>query len=130
MIKTMDISGFGGDYEACCQQMLTAGLKFLSDRGGFDWSGYKQFTNVTGICIAENTDAKALDDAILAAPMVKEFGATGAMHQAVVGHLHFIATHSYSAWLEELLKHRNETAFDLDDPEREKLVLAVEGKLP
>jgi len=30
-MKTVDISGFGGSYEAGCQKMLLNGLKFLND---------------------------------------------------------------------------------------------------
>ena len=129
MIKTVDISGMGDSYESTIQKMLTAGLKFLSDKPSFDWAGYKQYQNITGICTAENADAKALDKALLAA---SGGDCTGAMHQYTVNHLHYIATHSYSMWLEEISKHRNDPGdiYELDDPEREILVLSVEGKCP
>ena len=46
-IKTLDISGIGGGYEATCQKMLTAGLKFLAENIGFNWAqSYKQFENI------------------------------------------------------------------------------------
>src|SRR5215207_467676 len=108
MIKTIDISGFSGVYEDTCQAMLTAGLKFLSDHPGFDWAGYSFIKNVVGLMLSDNADAKALDAAMLASPTVKEFGATGAMRQAVVQHLHYISHHSYSEWLVELTKQRKE----------------------
>ena len=129
MIKTTDISGMGGDYEATVQKMLTAGLKYLSDHSSFDWKGYKQFSDITGICLSENEDAKALDKVLLEAA---NGDCTGAMHQATVNHLAYIAAHSYSAWVAHIRKHRNKPGdiYDLDDTEREALVLSVEGKLP
>ncbi len=45
-METIDISGFGGSYEAGCQKMLLNGLKFLKDKPNFDWSGYQSYNNV------------------------------------------------------------------------------------
>ena len=100
-MKTVDISGFGGGYEQTCQKMLRNGIEFLKGKPDFDWSGYIQYKNVYGICTAVNEDAKALDDAI------KEGtdGTTGAMHQAVIGHLAYVHKNGYEAWLKEAQKH-------------------------
>ena len=95
-MSTRDISGFGGGYEEGCQKMLKNGLRFLKDRKIFDWSGYRQLKNVTGICIAENKDAEALDKAIMEG--IED--ASGAMHQAVVNHLAYIWNHGLKKWLE------------------------------
>lgn len=101
-MKTVNISGFGGGYEAACQKMLSNGLKFLEDKPDFDWSGYRQYANIFGICSAENKDAKALDNAILDGVE----GASGAMHQAVVNHLHCIHKQGRDKWVELAGKDR------------------------
>jgi hypothetical protein len=126
-MKTFDISGFGGEYELCCQRMLTAGLKFLSDKASFDWKGYIQFQNIIGLTIAKNDDCKALDKAIIAA--AGEQGATGTMHQAVVNHLHYISRHSYYGWIDEATKNRPESIYEIDDSERESLVRSVDDEI-
>lgn len=64
-MKTRDISGFGGGYEALCQKMLKNGLRFLKQRESFNWQGYGEIRNVFGICTAEGEDAKELDKAIM-----------------------------------------------------------------
>jgi len=94
-MPTRDISGFGGSYEEGCQKMLKNGLRFLNGRKIFDWSGYKQLKNVTGLCIAENKDAEALDKAIMEG--IED--ASGAMHHAVVNHLAYIWKHGLKKWL-------------------------------
>lgn len=94
-MKTRDISGFGGGYEALCQKMLKNGLKFLKQKESFDWQGYGQTKNVFGICIAETKDAKMLDKAIMKG--IED--ATGAMHHAVVNNLHYIWRFGLKKWL-------------------------------
>ena len=101
-MKTIDISGFGGSYEEMCQRMLRRGVKFLEDNPDFDFSGYKQYKDIYGICIAESEDAKALDDAIMGGD---DSPPTGAMHQAVVNHLAYIHKYGYDAWIEAAQKH-------------------------
>lgn len=106
-MQTVSISGFGGSYEWGCQRMLQLGIEFLKTRPDFDFkNAYKQFQNVTGIAISETSDAEALDAAIMDDPVIKENGATGAMHQAVVNHLRFIHENGHDKWLEELRPHR------------------------
>lgn len=63
-MKTIDISGFGGGYEAGCQKMLLNGLKFLKEHPNFDFKVYKQSPRVFGICIGEGETAKELDKAV------------------------------------------------------------------
>lgn len=98
-----EISGFGGGYEACCRAMVKAGVEFWEaqnaaaardERDPFnpEFTGFK---NVYGLIISDNADAKALDAAIMAAPVtidgkvgsISDYGATGAMHQAAIGHI-------------------------------------------
>jgi len=100
-----EISGFGGSYEEGCRAMVRAGVEFWeamdetnSALGGavdkFD-PHYRGYEGVYGILSDDNDDAKALDAAIMAAPLtvdgrettVGEYGATGAMHQAAVSHV-------------------------------------------
>lgn len=95
-MKTIDISGLGGSYEATCQKMMLNGLKFLKDKPNFDWSGYQTYKNVYGVCEAKNEDAEALYEAI-----VEGVDPTGAMHQAVISHLAYICKHGHDAWIDE-----------------------------
>jgi hypothetical protein len=99
-----EISGFGGSYEAACRAMVKAGVEYWDaqdaafERGERDTKfdpHYKGFKNVMGLCIDDNPDAKALDEAIMNAtiPAANGWservgdGATGAMHQAAVNHI-------------------------------------------
>jgi len=100
-----EISGFGGSYEAGCRAMLDAGIAFAAEqdaahargeRSAFDpeFSGLR---GVYGLIYDDNEDAKALTRALMSAAFtdpatgsvttVREYGATGAMHQAVVSHV-------------------------------------------
>ena len=112
MIKTMNISGMGGGYEAECQKMLTAGMVFIKEKGGdpnFD-------TNpaIFGVAIPTNKSAKALEKALLAASP----DCTGAMFQAVVSHLSYIIKHGYARWISEAKS--NDRVLNINDPLREK----------
>lgn len=104
-MKTIDISGMGGGYEHVCQRMLANGRKYLAEHPDFSKElGYRQYEGVTGICLATTIGAKNFNQIIM-------FGiedATGAMHQAVVGHLLYIAKNGEEKWL-EIFK---------DDPDR------------
>lgn len=103
-MKTIDISGFGGSYEAACQKMLFNGLKFLKDKPNFDWEGYKTYRGVYGLCTAETAEAKELDDALLEGLS----DATRAMHQAVIGHLACIHKHGHDALIVEAQRQGRE----------------------
>lgn len=96
LMKTIDISGFGGSYEAGCQLMLLRGLKYLKEHPDFDFSVYKSFRNVYGICEGEGDKAKELDEVIC-----KGVEPSGAMHQAVISHLAYIHKHGHDAWIVE-----------------------------
>ena len=100
-MKTIDISGFGGSYEAGCQKMLLNGLKFLNEHPNFDWSAYKEYRGVFGLTIAESCEAKDLDDAIS-----QDVEPSGAMHSAVISHLAYINKHGYDGWLAEAEKQK------------------------
>jgi len=98
-MKTIDISGFGGSYEAACQKMLLQGLKFLNEHPNFDFRVYKSSPQVFGLCIGEGETAEALDKAVY-----EGVEPSGAMHHAVISHLAYIHKHGYEGWLSEAEK--------------------------
>jgi hypothetical protein len=91
-----EISGFGGGYEVCCQDMLEAGVRHIVSHqlagGDVQISGYH---NVYGLCFAENAPTKAMERAVLDAAKGE---ATGAQHQAVMTRLAFIARHGWDSY--------------------------------
>ena len=117
-MKTIDISGFSGAYEAACQKMLLQGLKFLKDHPNFDWSAYREYKGVLGVCIATTDEAEELDKAVCEG--VKP---SGAMCHAVISHLAYIHKHGYDAWLAEA-KKKDMTIYDRpSEEELDKIIL-------
>lgn len=111
-MKTVSISGFGGTYEWGCQRMLQLGLAWLKEHPQFDFAGaYVTFKNVYGVASPQNGSAEELDKAMMDDPMLKEYGVTGAMHQATLGHLGYIHHHGHEKWLEELKAAREPAEF-------------------
>lgn len=98
-----EISGFGGSYEECCQDMLEAGVKWLNDRAGVDLA-MSASPQIFGLLSADSDDAKALEGVILDAAKGE---ATGAMHHAVMARLGFIAKNGWPAYCAELRKRDN-----------------------
>jgi len=98
-VKVVSISGFGGGYEATCQKMVRNGLKHVADNPKIN-PKYHGYTNVYGLCIGDNDDAKALSDAVCGGFSERE-GPTGAMHQASITHLFYIMKHGYEGWLKK-----------------------------
>lgn len=96
-----EISGFGGGYESCCQDMLEAGVKWIDahPNPGLDGHGYK---GVYGIFVPDSDDAKAMEKVMLDAAKGE---ATGAMHHAVMSRLFYIGRHGWEAYCAELRKH-------------------------
>ena len=96
-----EISGFGGDYEKTCQAMLEAGVKWLEANKDKkkDLKG-KSFKNVYGIFEVTSDAAKAMEKAVMES--VKGQGATGAMHQAVMDRLFYIAKDGWDKYVERL----------------------------
>ncbi len=94
-----EISGFGGGYEEACQQMLHQGVAYLVSLGErrpeFEVETYR---GVFGICDLTGPDAEGLEAAVMAGD---GFGATGAMHQAVMMRLRFIAEHGWERYVAE-----------------------------
>lgn len=99
-----EISGFGGGYEDCCQDMLEAGVKHILEHklsgGDVQLHGFK---GIYGLCFPDNEPTKELEKAVLDA---SEGEATGAMHQAVMERLAWIAQHSWEEYCAELRKDK------------------------
>lgn len=99
-----EISGFGGGYEACCQDMLEAGVKWLDDNHHDDLElKATTYKNVYGIFNSESDEAKALDKVVIDASKGE---CTGAMHQAVMSRLFFIAKNGWDKYCAELRERK------------------------
>ncbi len=103
-----EISGFGGGYEACCQDMLEAGVQWLVERreSGAEpdlrMSGY---VGVFGLLNADSDEAKVIEKVVLAAAKGES---TGAMHHAVMSRLGYISKHGWDTYCAELAKRQSE----------------------
>ncbi len=100
--ETVDISGMSGGYEVACQRMLRSGINYLKDKPDFHFD-YEGFKNVYGMCFTETPWGKDLDKVLMKA--VND-DCTGAMHQAVIGHLSQIHKHGLEWWLNQFPKER------------------------
>lgn len=101
--ETIDISGMSGSYEWGCQIMLREGIKFLKEHPDFHFD-YQQYRGIYGVATTNTPWGKMLDKAIT--DVVKEYGSTGAMHQAVINHLMDIHKEGYEGWLNRFPKER------------------------
>ena len=103
-MRTCDLSGMGGAYEAMCQRMLARGVAYLAavKPPTEMWNGAKTFATVYGVMLTDGEALKALEAAVIR----PGDDCTGAMHQCVMGHLRYIHAHGHDAWLAELAKHR------------------------
>lgn len=105
-----EISGFGGGYEKCCQDMLDAGARFLLETKPSADPQFRGFKDVYGIIMEDNDDAKALTKAVIDAAKGE---ATGAMHQAVISRCLYIKKNGWAKYCEEVKKRaREDTAAD------------------
>ena len=110
-----EISGFGGSYEEGCRAMVIAGITWWDNHPDAD-PHYRGISNVFGICLDNNADAKRLDEAIANAKVtvdgkkftVDEYGYTGAMHQAAVSHIFYIKKNGWDKYVEEMSKKEKE----------------------
>lgn len=102
-----EISGFGNGYEATCQDMLNAGVHWLNEHPNAD-PKFLGYTNVTGICLEDNQDAKNLTKAVIDG--AGEYGATGAMHHHVIARVLKIKEKGWEWYCAELRKHHAEEA--------------------
>jgi hypothetical protein len=99
-----EISGFGGGYEKCCQDMLEAGCEWLQENKGVTLTG-SEFKNVFGLFTAESDDAKAMEKVVLQAAAGE---ATGAMHHTVMQRLFFINKNGWDEYCRQLREKKND----------------------
>lgn len=90
-MRVCDISGMGGrevgGYEWGCQIIRARALRFLQNqKSEQEMPRFKQFKNIIGIAIADNQKAKEMDAFVMNHEKLREFGATGAMHQYGINH--------------------------------------------
>lgn len=126
-MKTIEISGMGGSYEAGCQLMLLRGLKYLKEHPDFDFSVYRSYKNVYGICEGEGDKARELDEVI-----TKGIEASGAMHQAAISHLAYIHKQGHDAWIAEADKHDSSRVYEMpseEELENQILIAQIEWQL-
>lgn len=95
-----EISGFGGGYEDCCQDMLEAGVRWIHEHPTPDLAAHG-YEGVYGLFVPDSEDAKALEEAIIGAAGGE---ATGAMHHAVMSRCFWIAKNGWDAYCAELRK--------------------------
>lgn len=93
-----EISGFGGGYESCCQDMLEAGVKWLAERPDANLEGHS-FKGIYGIMVPDSDDAKELDKVVIDASGGE---ASGAMHHAVMSRLFFISKNGWDVYAEKV----------------------------
>jgi len=92
-----EISGFGGSYEATCRKMLLNAVKYFEEHPDCN-PIFKGFEGVYGLMMADNEDAKALNEAI----MEGIDDATGMMHEAVVISALYIKKHGWDKYVDEM----------------------------
>ena|SRR5579863_3829163 len=92
------ISGFGGGYEACCQDMLEAGVNWLIAHTTADISVLEN-PQIYGIIKEGTPETEELSEVVLDGAKGE---ATGAMHHAVMSRLAFIAKNGWDAYCSTL----------------------------
>lgn len=98
----VNISGFPSPYESSCQIMLQKGYEWIVTQKDVDLKA-TTYQNVYGLLTPESDDAKELSEVI-----TNDIpgGVTGAMHQAVMSHLIYIAKHGVDEWRDYVHKKR------------------------
>lgn len=94
-----EISGFGGGYESACLDMVYAGLAWLEKHPNPELKA-TTYQNVYGILNAVSDDAKALEKAMTAACP----DCSGAMHQATMSIVMYIAKNGWTKFVEARTK--------------------------
>ena len=96
-----EISGFGGEYEQGCQDMLEAGVKWLLAQSTQPVDiQYRGLSGVFGLCTSHNEKAQELDEAILG--VVDDCSTM--MHHAVISRLMYINKNGWDSYVSKLTK--------------------------
>ena len=103
-----EISGFGGDYEECCQRMLDAAVRHLLETRPESDPKFYGRKEIYGVIVEGNDDARELSSIVKRAATEDgkhpEWGCTGAQHQAVVMRALWIKAHGWEKYKEECSK--------------------------
>lgn len=103
-----EISGFGGDYEAACQQMLHQGVVWLNEHPEAKESLEGRTLNgIYGLFISNNDVTQELEDAVC--KDIPGGGPTGAMVQAVMTRLFYISARGWEEYCAACRKSENES---------------------
>lgn len=95
--KCREISGFGGDYEQACRNMVIRGMEWF-DENPKSKPEFKQYNNVYGIISEENSEAESLTNSM---DKVVD-GASGAMMQASINHVMFAIKNGWLIYIKEM----------------------------
>jgi hypothetical protein len=104
-----EVSGFGGFYERCCRAGVCAGAQWCAQHPGIAPT-FSELQGVFGLVSAEDSSARSLQSAILAASVPRDDGVkstlgeevTGAQMHAIVHHVMYIACHGWKRYVEQM----------------------------
>jgi hypothetical protein len=96
--KCKEISGFGGEYEKTCRNMVIAGAIFL-DSNPESKLKFIEYENLSGFVKANNEESKDLTDFMFKASLND---CTGAMMQACVHHVLLIARDGFKKYIDTM----------------------------
>lgn len=99
--KMREISGFGGEYEQACRDMICAGAKWIEENPTAKLS-FGQYQGVTGLTTGESPDMIILQDVMNKA--CGDGGCSGAMMHACSNHSMFIKTKGWDEYVKEMEK--------------------------
>lgn len=94
-----EISGFGGDYEKACRNMVIAGMEHLDKNHGSNPT-FDQYENIFGLTTNENEDMKKLQNHMLEA----EPHCSGAMMQACTNHVLYAYKNGWDKYISQMSK--------------------------
>jgi len=95
--KCREISGFGGEYEKACRDMVKAGMEWL-DQNPEAEPTFAQSKKVIGLTIDENEDMQKMQSVMVAAVG----GCSGAMMQAATNHVLYARKNGWEKYIQEM----------------------------
>ncbi len=107
--RTVDLSGFGGGYEAMCQTMLWRGVAWLAEV-------QPRFEDVwPPVKVGAERQIKTKLEVDLESAMLRPGeDVTGAMFGAAKSHVAYIARHGVDKWLEDVGRAQPERIYEAD----------------
>jgi len=92
-----EISGFGGEYEEACRNMVIAGLEWLDMHPNAD-PKFHGYAGIYGIIDEDNNDAKELGKVVENACD----GCSGAMYQVSISHILYIKNNGWDKYVDRM----------------------------